>query len=141
MVQCKQYQVQVTKALSIKQFAKVPVRKGVDIPQADYIDKVVQFVVKIFEGFDTKDKIRAAFGGVLVTRQINYYRQAAEILGLIRKYGEYYELTDISKDYLGLPAELRLEVHHPKAFDDISKRKRCIYNRTSIRLRRTMGYE
>jgi hypothetical protein len=31
------YNVKVTKAISIKEFAKVQVRKGVDIPQADDI--------------------------------------------------------------------------------------------------------
>jgi hypothetical protein len=62
----------VTKVLSINQFAKVLVRKGVEIPQADDIDKIVQFAVKVFEGCGTRNKIKAAFGGVLVTRQIDY---------------------------------------------------------------------
>jgi hypothetical protein len=66
--------------------------------------------VKVFEGFDTKDKIKTVFGGVLVARQINYYRQAAEILGLIRKYGNNCELTDISRNYLNLQAEKKSKI-------------------------------
>jgi hypothetical protein len=141
LIQCKQYQVKVTKALSIKQFAEVSVRKGVDIPQADDIDKIVQFAVKVFEGFDTKDKIRAAFGGLLVARQINYYRQAAEILGLIRKYGDNYEPTDISKDYLNLLAEkksnfiCKLLLQFPlmnEIFIDVSSDKNKVVSKQEI---------
>jgi hypothetical protein len=145
LIQCKQYQVKVTKALSIKQFAEVSVRKGVDIPQADDIDKIVQFAVKVFEGFDTKDKIRAAFGGLLVARQINYYRQAAEILGLIRKYCDNYEPTDILKDYLNLPAEkksnfiCKLLLQFPlmnEIFIDVSSDKNKVVSKQAVGLLR-----
>ena len=49
LVQCKWYRIKVTKQ-SIREFTKVGVRRGVDISQADDIDKIVEFAVKVFEG-------------------------------------------------------------------------------------------
>ena len=58
LIQCKQYQVKVSKVPSIKQFRNVPVRKGIDIPQADDVNKIIQFPVKVFEGYDSAKKER-----------------------------------------------------------------------------------
>jgi hypothetical protein len=76
LIQCKQYQVKVSKVPSIKQFRNVPVRKGIDIPQADDVNKIIQFPVKVFEGYDSAKKMRGIFG--VVARQITYYGHTSE---------------------------------------------------------------
>jgi hypothetical protein len=95
LIQCKQYQVKVYKVPSIKQFRNVPVRKGIDIPQADDVNKIIQFPVKVFEGYDSAKKMRGIFG--LVARQITYYGQASETLGLVKRHRDKYEVTDIAE--------------------------------------------
>ena len=95
LIQCKQYQVKVSNVPSIKQFRNVPVRKGIDIPQADDINKIIQFPVKVFERYDSAKKMTGIFG--LVSRQITYYGQASESLGLVKRHKDKYEVTEIAE--------------------------------------------
>ncbi len=82
MVQYKQYQIKLIGVVSIQQYQNVlPASKKIDIPQADYVNKIIQFPYRVFEGYDTSEKMIEAFG--FVRRQSSYYRQAAEILGFV----------------------------------------------------------
>lgn len=85
------------------EFKDVSINKGIEIPQADDINKIVQFPAKVFEGYDTVRKMKDELG--VVIRQIDYYRQASETLGLIKKQTAKYELTDVGQRYLRLPTE------------------------------------
>jgi hypothetical protein len=83
LVQHKKYQIKVSKLLSAKQFQNVsPVKEKIKIPQADKIKKIIQFPLRIAEGYDTSEKMMGVFGFTI--RQSSYYRHAAEILGLVR---------------------------------------------------------
>jgi hypothetical protein len=94
----------VSKSLSAKQFQNVsPVKERIKIPQADKIEKIIQFPLRIAEGFDTSEKMMGVFGFTI--RQSSYYRHAAEILGLVRNDRYRYKLTDRGKEYIRLPAE------------------------------------
>ena len=84
LVQCKQYQIKISKRLSVKEYQNVkPVKNKKEIPQADDVNKISEFPLRVFEGYDTADKIKHAFG--FVNRQSSYYRHASEILGLVSK--------------------------------------------------------
>jgi hypothetical protein len=75
-----------------------------EIPQADDVNKISEFPLRVFEGYDTADKIKHVFG--FVNRQSSYYRQASEILGLVSRdiHGEY-RLADRGEEYLRLPSQ------------------------------------
>jgi hypothetical protein len=104
LVQHKKYQIKVSKLLSAKQFQNVlPVKEKIKIPQADKIEKIIQFPLRIADGYDTSEKMRGVFGFTL--RQSSYYRHAAEILGLVRNDRYRYKLTDRGEEYLRMPAE------------------------------------
>ncbi len=103
LLQCRQFQVRVTESLSIKEYQDIRPTKRLDIPQADDVNKIIQFPFRVFEGYDTSEKMIDAFG--FVRRQSSYYRQAAEILGLVRLDRNRYKLTDMGEHYLKLPEE------------------------------------
>lgn len=104
LVRRKKYQIKVSKSLSTKQFQSVsPVQEKIKIPQADKIEKIIQFPPRIAEGYDTSEKMTGVFG--FTNRQSSYYRHAAEILGLVRNDRYRYKLTDRGEEYLKLPAE------------------------------------
>jgi hypothetical protein len=89
--------------LSTKQFQNVsPVKEKIKIPQADKIEKIIQFPLRIAEGYDTSEKIMEVFGFTI--RQSSYYRHATEILGLVVNDRYTYKLTDKGEEYLKLPA-------------------------------------
>ncbi len=90
--------------MSIKPYLDVkPVNSKLDIPQADDINKILFFPLKVSEGYDTSAKIGELFG--FVRRESNYYRQACEILGLIWSYNGIFYLTNRGEEYLKLSAE------------------------------------
>jgi hypothetical protein len=104
LIQSKKYLIRVSKSLSAKQFRNVsPVKEKLMIPQADKIEKIIQFPLRISEGYDTSEKMMGVFGFTI--RQSSYYRHAAEILGLVRNDRYRYKLTDKGEEYLKLPAE------------------------------------
>jgi hypothetical protein len=107
LIRSLQYRIKITKSLSVKDYQKI----GSDnsktaIPQADDVNKIIQFPFRVFEGYDTSKRMIDAFGFVI--RQSSYYRQAAEILGLIISEDNYrYKLTPKGEQFLRLPAEKR----------------------------------
>jgi hypothetical protein len=104
LVQCKQYQIKVSHRVPVKAYQNVkPVKSKKEIPQADDVNKIIEFPLRVFEGYDTAEKIKHAFG--FVNRQSSYYRQASEILGLVSKDREWkYKLTDRGEEFLRLPS-------------------------------------
>jgi hypothetical protein len=100
----ERYQIRVTETLSIKGYQSVsPVRNRVVIPQADDVNKILQFPLMVFDGYDTSEKMIDAFG--FVQRQSSYYRQAAEVLGLISSSEFRYFITNRGEKIIKLPAE------------------------------------
>jgi hypothetical protein len=80
------------------------VKNKKEIPQADEVNKIIEFPLRVFEGYDTEEKIKHAFG--FVNHQSSYYRQASEILGLVSKDKEWkYKLTDRGEQFLRLPSQ------------------------------------
>jgi hypothetical protein len=101
LLQSKQYKVKVIDIVSVKEYQNVrPTQMKLNIPQADDVNKILQFPFRVFEGYDTSEKMIKAFG--FVQRQSSYYRQAAEILGLVRLEKNKYKLTDSGEQYLKL---------------------------------------
>ena len=102
-----QYRIKITKSLSVKDYQKVSSDNSkTAIPQADDVNKIIQFPLRVFEGYNTSKKMIDAFGFVI--RQSSYYSQAAEILGLIVSEHNYrHKLTSKGEQFLRLPAEKR----------------------------------
>ena len=65
LIQSKQYQIKVSDVPSIKEFRDVSIIKGIEIPQADDIHKIVQFPAKVLEGYDTVGKMKDELGLVI----------------------------------------------------------------------------
>ncbi len=104
LIQCKQYQIEVSNVISVKNYQNIsPIENKINIPQADDVNKIIQFPLRVFEGYDTSQKMIDAFG--FVKRQSSYYRQAAQILGLVELDKNRYKLTASGEEYLRLPAE------------------------------------
>ena len=105
LIQCKQYQIKVSKVLSIKQFQNIkPLQKKLNIPQADKVDRIIQFPLMISEGHDTAEEMMGVFD--FTNRQSSYYRHASEILGLVTSDDDNkYRLTERGEEYLKLPSE------------------------------------
>lgn len=101
LLNSKQYEVKLTDIVSVEEYQNVKPIIKLDIPQADDVNKIIQFPFRVFEGYDTSEKMIDAFS--FVRRQSSYYRQAAEILGLVRLDRNRYKLTDIGERYLKLP--------------------------------------
>jgi hypothetical protein len=102
-----QYRIRITEPLSVKDYQNVSSDNSkTDIPQADDVNKIIQFPLRVFEGYDTSRKMIDAFG--FVVRQSSYYRHAAQILGLVISEDNYkYRLTPKGEQFLRLPAEKR----------------------------------
>ncbi len=84
LVRFNRYQIKETKAISIKEYQKVTADETkIQIPQADDVNKIIEFPLRVFEGYDTAEKIKEAFD--FSYRQSNYYGDAAKILGLVRR--------------------------------------------------------
>lgn len=65
------------------------------MPQADDVNKIILFPFMVSEGYDTAKKMVDAFSFDI--RQSSYYRQAAQILGLIKMEKSQYKITTRSK--------------------------------------------
>jgi uncharacterized protein DUF6997/uncharacterized protein DUF6996 len=105
LIQCKQYKVKVSNVSSIiEQFRNIQARQGIIIPQADDVTKIIQFPVKVSEGYDTAEKMMNEFN--FSNRQSSYYRHTSEILGLVvSERNNRYNLTERGQQYLKLSAE------------------------------------
>lgn len=60
------------------------------VPQANDLDKVIKTVLVISKGEESEESF-------LVGRQGRYHRNAAEILGFLRRINDHYHITDLGK--------------------------------------------
>jgi len=99
--------ISVTKMMTAKSFVAVNEdRNKINIPQADDVNKIIEFCLRVFEGYDTSEKMRKILG--LIKRQSSYYRQASEIIGLVEMNdGNKYRLTDIGEKLVQLQGEAK----------------------------------
>ena len=95
----------MSKVLSVKQFQDIqPTQEKIKIPQADKVDRIIQYPLMNSQGHDTAEKMMSLFD--FTNRQSSYYRHASEILGLVKSDdNNKYKLTDTGEEYLKLPAE------------------------------------
>jgi hypothetical protein len=105
LVDSRKYKVKLSNnPISAKSYQKIqPIDKKLNIPQADDVNKIIEFPLRVFEGYDTAEKMINVFG--FVKRQSSYYRQAAELLGLVVLDKNKYKLTQKGEEFLKLPAE------------------------------------
>lgn len=104
LLKSERYEIRVTDTLPIGEFQNVsPVESRVDILQADDVNKILQFPLMVFDGYETSEKMVDAFG--FVKRQSSYYRQASEILGLVTSTLFRYKITSRGEKVIKLPAE------------------------------------
>lgn len=98
----------VFKPVAIKEYQQVtPDKEKPRIPQADDLDKIIELPFRVAEGIDTAEKMAKHFQ--FDKRQSSYYREAAEILGLVELNNHRYNLTDKGKQYIQLPTEVRMK--------------------------------
>ena len=105
LVRLKHYRVKTAERFSVNEYQNIkPMKNKREIPQADDVNKISEFPLRVSEGYDTADKIKHAFS--FVNRQSSYYRHAAEILGLVSSDNSWkYKLTDIGEEYLQLSSQ------------------------------------
>lgn len=75
------------------------------IPQANDLDKVLEFIFKVKEGMNSANDIATYFG--FDVRQSSYYREAAEALGFMTLVGGKYYLTDAGQHLTSLDTQER----------------------------------
>jgi hypothetical protein len=105
LVDSRKYKVKLSNnPISAKSYQKIqPIDNKLNIPQADDVNKIIEFPLRVFEGYDTSEKMINVFR--FVKRQSSYYRQAAELLGLVVLDKNKYKLTQKGEEFLKLPAE------------------------------------
>jgi hypothetical protein len=85
-------------------FTSINTREDLVIPQADDVNKIIQFPLRVYEGYNTSEKMQSVFD--FTNRQSSYYRHASEILGLVESDDKHrYRLTDRREQYFKLPTE------------------------------------
>jgi len=104
LVGVNRYRIRLSEAISIRKLREVPTR-GILVPQADSVDKLIEFPFRIAEGYDTAEKMAKVFR--FVRRQSSYYRHAAQLLGLVRFDGNRYRLTEEGERHIRLPSHER----------------------------------
>jgi hypothetical protein len=82
-------------------------KKFWDVPQADSFWRVADLPLLVDQGIDTAAKLAAHYR--FDPRQSSYYRQAAEILGLVAldPREHRYRLTDLGKEYVTKSSDQR----------------------------------
>ncbi len=103
LVKCSRYKIELSEIISAKDYRMIKPTIGSDIPQANDVNKIIQFPYRVFDGYDTSRKMTDAF--CFVERQSSYYRHAAEILDLVTSSQNKYRITAIGEKLLSLPAE------------------------------------
>lgn len=104
LIKSAKYKIKLTKKVSIKNYQNIkPDEQKLKIPQADDVNKIMQFPLRVFEGYNTAEKMIEAFG--FVKRQSSYYRQATELLGLVKSDSKKYILTQKGEEFLKLSSE------------------------------------
>lgn len=80
------------------------------VPQADAFWRVAEMPLLVEQGINTSAKVAVHYG--FNRRQSSYYREAAEILGLLHLNSKthIYELTDLGREYVNRAADERREL-------------------------------
>ena len=104
LVSARSYEVRVTDAIKPKDYQNITPTMKIP-PQADSVDKIMEFPFRVMEGYDTAEKMAKAFG--FHKRQSSYYRAASEELGLVDREGDRYRMTAKGEGFVGLPTEKR----------------------------------
>ena len=78
------------------------------IPQADSFEKVLLFPIYVSMGYRNSRLIAGKFG--FTVRQSSYYRQAAEMLGLVELKGKTYYLTELGEEYVRKSPKERIKM-------------------------------
>ena len=92
LLRYKAYQIRVSRVVPVKRYQNIsPASRLIDIPQADDVNKIMLFPFMVSEGYDTAKKMVEAFAFDI--RQSSYYRQAAELLGLVDREKGKYKIT------------------------------------------------
>ena len=103
------YRILVSRKISASSFRSIPkdnTLRKIGIPQADDVNKIIEFSVRVLEGYDNAENMKTVLG--FVNRQSSYYRQAAELLGLIETIEGYrYRLTDKGEELVKLSGQAR----------------------------------
>jgi len=77
------------------------------VPQADDFSRVARLPLLISKGIDNADKFAQAEN--FTTRQSSYYREAAELVGLVKMKNNKYVLTEAGEVYVNLKPKERGE--------------------------------
>jgi len=109
LINAAHYKIVISKTISANNFKGIPednnLRK-VGVPQADDVNKIIEFSMRIHEGCDNAESMKTVLG--FVNRQSSYYRQAAEMLGLVETSEGYrYKLTDKGEKLVKLSGQAR----------------------------------
>jgi len=96
--------IRLSEAVSVSEFSRIPPRRML-VPQADSVDKLMEFPFRVAEGHDTSEKMATALG--IVRRQSSYYRHAAQLLGLVELDGDKYKLTEEGERHVRLSSHER----------------------------------
>jgi len=76
------------------------------VPQANDVNKIMEFPFRVAEGIDNAGEIADYFE--FTKRQSRYYREAVENLGFVEMTGKNgYALTQLGKRFVSLPVEKR----------------------------------
>jgi hypothetical protein len=109
LVNAAHYKIVISKTISANSFKGIPEDNNlrrVGVPQADDVNKIIEFSIRVLEGYDNAESIRNALG--FVNRQSSYYGQAAEMLGLVETTEGYrYRLTDKGEKLVKLSGQAR----------------------------------
>jgi hypothetical protein len=106
LLKYKIYQIRISTRIPIMDSSSVkPSIALIDIPQADDVNKIVLFPFMVSEGYNTAKKMVEAFA--FDVRQSSYYRQAAEILGLVRRDKSIYKITPKGESLIQLNSKAR----------------------------------
>lgn len=104
LLRYKIYQIRVSKVVSVRNYQNIlPTPRLIDIPQADDVNKIMLFPFMVSEGYDNARKMVEAFAFDI--RQSSYYRQAAEVLGLVTGEKGNYKITYKGESLLVLPSK------------------------------------
>jgi hypothetical protein len=103
LIKCNQFKMEISEIISTKDYRMIKPTIKSDIPQANDVNKIIQFPYRVFDGYNTSRKMTDAF--CFVERQSSYYRQAAEVLGLVTTNNKKYRITPTGEKLLSLPAE------------------------------------
>ncbi|MFI5405571.1 MAG: type II restriction enzyme [Nitrososphaerales archaeon] len=104
LLRYKTYQIHVSKVVPVRVYQNIsPTPKLIDIPQADDVNKIMLFPFMVSEGYDTAKKMVEAFAFDI--RQSSYYRQAAELLGLVVREKGIYKITSKGESLLVLSSK------------------------------------